>query len=244
MYLEPWEVLASGHDAIRDAVAGGPAAYRLACVAGDGLTQQTRLWHRATGLTFRNPVYEELPGPAPHLGAVVLGGPPDRTAEALDILGRWHENQPLAAEPYYYEAAVMLLRRRWAEFMSLSEQYLFRARTAAGADMARTMTRYYRGQVQAHVNHDYREAVRDAISCLAARPLMAEFWCLLADTYYARRQYETARVFYHNALVLGGRRLRTDDWPLEIPKYKQYPEKMLAACDAILARTEIMVSRS
>lgn len=73
--------------------------------------------------------------------------------------------------------------------------------------------------------------------------MMAEYWCLLGDVYYQQSSYEKAKHFYENALVMGARRLRTDAWPMEISKYKAYPNKMMAACDRILAETRVITAR-
>jgi tetratricopeptide (TPR) repeat protein len=62
---------------------------------------------------------------------------------------------------------------------------------------------------------------------------MSEFWCLLGDCYYAIKDYEKSKSFYENALILGNKRLKNDGWPLEISKYKDYPQKMIESCDKI-----------
>ena len=36
-----------------------------------------------------------------------------------------------------------------------------------------------------------------------------------------------ARAFYQNAIFLGRQRLRSDYWPLNYTKYKEYPEAMI-----------------
>jgi len=63
--------------------------------------------------------------------------------------------------------------------------------------------------------------------------MMAEFWCLLADVYYAIKDYDRARIFYENGLILGSRRLKDDGWPMEISKYKEYPLNMIEGCNQI-----------
>src|SRR5215831_11724505 len=241
LYLEPWEVLATGHQAILDALPRAKIAYRLACIQGDMLTKEIRLWNKRTNLAFQNPIYETLAGNAEDLSAAILVESVDHTQQALEIIKKWKERFPLAVEPYYYHSCVMLIQRQWDNFLKMADYYLFHEKSAS-ARMPMTMTRYYCALVQAHVKKDYREAIRNVISCLAVKPLMAEFWCLLADIYYAQKEYEKARLFYKNALILGGRRLRTDDWPLEIPKYKAHPEKMLEGCDRIIGNSRLIVA--
>ena len=59
---------------------------------------------------------------------------------------------------------------------------------------------------------------------------MAEFWCLLGDIYYASGDHDRAYDFYQNGMLLGQRRKKSSDWPMELSKYKEYPEKMMASC--------------
>ena len=59
---------------------------------------------------------------------------------------------------------------------------------------------------------------------------MAEFWCLLGDAYYKNRNYIKAMSFYENAIFLGSRRKTDDEWPLEISKYSEHPNKMIESC--------------
>jgi|SRR5262252_3745547 len=240
LYLEPWEVLAGGHELIVQALPMEKTAYQFNCVQGDILTKEIRLWNKRTGLRFENPIFETLPGQGRDLGAVVLVESMDRTVEASALLKTWKEEKPLAVEPYYYQACVTLMQRKWDTFLTTADHYLFHEKSPS-ALMPRTMTRYYRGVVQGFIKKDYRAAIRDIINCLAVRPLMAEFWCLLADIYYAQKEYEKALVFYDNAIKLGSRRLRNDQWPLEIPKYKDYPEKMIAGCRKVIANSRFIL---
>ena len=80
---------------------------------------------------------------------------------------------------------------------------------------------------------DFENAVKSLIPCLAEKPTNGEFWCLLGDIYYCLKDYERAKSFYENAKILGSRRLNDDDYPMEISKYKEYPEKLIKSCDAI-----------
>ena len=97
------------------------------------------------------------------------------------------------------------------------------------------MLRYYASMVNCYVNKDYHSAVSHLIVCIEEKPLMAEFWCMLGDIYFAIRDYGRAKSFYENGMIFGSKRNKADDWPLEISKYKEYPEKMLNACDSAVS---------
>ncbi len=79
--------------------------------------------------------------------------------------------------------------------------------------------------------------------CLAKKPTMAEFWCLLGDVYYDAKDYDKAKEFYENAVILGSRRLKDDGWPMEISKYKEYPQKMIEACKKIKTSSKLYAAQ-
>jgi hypothetical protein len=76
---------------------------------------------------------------------------------------------------------------------------------------------------------DAKKAARDILACIAARPQMAEFWCLMGDIYYSKRQYVKAKSLYDNAIIAGKER-KDDTWPVDLSKYDEYPNKMIDYC--------------
>lgn len=105
------------------------------------------------------------------------------------------------------------------------------------------MTRYYFSLIKCYIEKNYQEAIRSLIPCLGEKPMMAEYWCLLGDIYFAIHQYDKAICFYENAIILGSKRLKNDDYPMEISKYKEYPQKMIENCNKIKQSSKIYVSR-
>jgi hypothetical protein len=79
------------------------------------------------------------------------------------------------------------------------------------------------------------------IICLSANVLMAEFWCLLGDAFYKLNKYAKAYSLYENAIILGERRLKSDPWPMDIPKYKSYPRKMIQSCKELLEGEKFLI---
>jgi hypothetical protein len=144
------------------------------------------------------------------------------------LLKTWMVKQPIAVEPRYYTTLNLLMEGKQAEFVNSARNHLFTDQTVT---VQNTMLRYYlacglAGRVQTR-----KEAAKQAITCLAASVLMAEFWCLLGDLCLAEGGYDRAKAMYRNALVLGSRRHKDDMWPMHIVKYKDHPNAMLAACD-------------
>lgn len=64
---------------------------------------------------------------------------------------------------------------------------------------------------------------------------MAEFWCLTADIHYhLRGAMRVAEGLYENAVILGGHRSLEDRWPMDLSKYKDYPERMMDSCQQLI----------
>lgn len=239
LWVDPWELL-YGHGVIKKVVTGGPAAYRMNVISGDVLVKQTRLWHRKTKKTFVNPVYETLsPEDGQFLNGAGLASDGLVTYPKTDeLLAIWQSKSPVA-EAFYYQACSLLARRQYTEFLNVANHYLFMGNTTL---VPVTMTRYYIATVAAYIQKDADTAIKYTTACLAANPLMAEFWCLLGDTFYwCLKQYDKAAEFYENALLLGTRRLKDDNWPMQISKYDEHPKKMLKSCKDIMAEAHWVV---
>lgn len=238
--LEPWEFLAGGLDIVRKAMLGPPAIYSMPTVTQDVMVKESRLWHRATGAMFVNPVFETLDRDGDYLEVPVVGKPPNRTEEQLRLLNYWKSIDPIDWSPYYFQACVLLSQRKYDEFLTVANHYLFRDN---GQSLPEGMLRYYQALVLCLIKKNMKDGLKPLLTCLGRRPMMAEYWCLLGDVYYQQNRYEKARHLYENAMIMGSRRLRTDAWPMEISKYKSYPHKMIAACDRVLAETKIITAQ-
>jgi glycosyltransferase involved in cell wall biosynthesis len=237
LYLYPDEALTSGKDTLIKAISGGPDVYRIRILRGDILTKETRLWHSQLGLSFTNPVYEnvqysKLPS---LLGTVICGELKLDYSWTLAKLHVWKKSIPTAREPYYYLALFYLSLGRYDEFLNYANHYFFQSKKE---DDYTILLRYYLAQVEIKVKKNHNAGSRHLLSCLASRPLMAEFWCLLGDMFLARNDIKRAKAFYENALVLGKWRDFSDDFFVEVSKYEDYPIMTLER----LNRAESVVS--
>lgn len=235
MMIEPWETILHGHDAILSALKKSPTAYRLSVLQSEIITKQVRLWPKKMGLKFINPVYETIiEDGATDLGAYLhaTGGRTDQK----ELVKKWRAAKPLSMEPVYYDACTMLVEKKWTEFLNAAQHYIFQEKKKK---MSLTMIRYYCAMVNSYVMKDHQKALEHLVHCIDDKPTMAEFWCLLGDVYYAVNQYDKAAVFYDNAMILGSRRLKNDDWPFEIGKYKEYPTKMIATCEKAMTASRL-----
>lgn len=231
MYIEPWEILLNGHEIILQTLMNHQTAYRLNIIQGDVISKQIRLWHKNTELKFKNPVFETLAKEdAKDLAAYIAVGQNNNSNLNLELVDKWRDRCPLATEPIYYTACTHLGGKNWDTFLNWAGLYLHQEKSDA---MSIYMIRYYCSMVNCYIKNDYQNAIQNLLPCLAKKPMMAEFWCLLGDIYYAIKDYNRAKTFYENAVHLGSKRLKDDGWPLEISKYKEYPQKMIQGCNDI-----------
>jgi tetratricopeptide (TPR) repeat protein len=96
------------------------------------------------------------------------------------------------------------------------------------------MIKYYSALIYFYINKDFASSVSNIIFCLEKNPTMAEFWCLLGDINFELKKYKKAFYFYENAIILGKLRVNDDELPVDIIKYKDYPEKMKINCKEYL----------
>ncbi len=236
-YLEPWEKLLTGAEEIQKICTTGEKPsllYRMPVVQGDILTKETRLWHRESKAKFVHPVNETILGTAQEISSVIYQKRNNsRDQIKLEIMEHWRERSPLNTNLLYMESCDLLIKKKWKQFLIKAEHYLFQEKSDL---MPITMTRYYMAMVLCYVYSQFEPAKQYITACLHARPLMAEYWCLLGDIHYKKKDYERAKVFYENAIDLGAMR-QADEWPIEIQKYRKYPQQMLQACKDVISKS-------
>ena len=239
-HIEPWEILISGHDSIGEIVSNSASiSYRTKLLRGNLITKEIRLANKK--LKFYNPIFESMTDASAcdiNDAVIYSNNHAIDYTDQLKKINLWKKSYPAAYEPYYYHAFLLLEQKKYGDFIAMASHYLFRQKQG----MSAVMVRYYLAMVYLYELHDAQSALKYILECIATRPLMAEFWCLLGDIYYKASEYKKAILFYENAKFLGARRLESDDWPLEISKYKQYPDKMIASCINITDQSRTMVA--
>ena len=221
LMIEPWEILAQGYENIAEGYAK--------ILSDQTLSKEVRIW--TTG-HFINPIYERLESDVQKEVDVLFYAVGSRDhAEDLRLVNLWIEKNPRITAPYYYKACTLMAMGQYDEFLKTAEHFLFLDKTS----MSSVMTRYYLSMVYLIHKKKARPVLQNMNLCLCARPLMAEFWCLLGDAYYhLLKRFVDAKCFYENAMLLGRRRLADDKWPMDISKYNQHPQKMIESCDKIV----------
>lgn len=227
-YLEAWEFLARGKEEIISADEPGQV-----CVIRGGIaSKETRIWRGKNG--FANPVYETIVGQNakydPRI-VIVSGDVPNLESERRGLLKKWLESRPTSCEPYYYMACSFLYERKYGEFFFYANKYMAMEKNHG---VESVLLCYYMAQIELHTGR-LNEASSHILFCLSVRPMMAEFWCLLGDMFYRQSKFGKARSMYENAMTIGRSRKNSDSYPVEISKYKEYPEKMIKSIDEISA---------
>lgn len=230
LFLHPWEVLACGHKEIAEVHDGSSCYIQIFqnSVNGDTISKEIRLWNKRYDIKFHNPVFETiLDDKAIFLeNSCIYAQLHELNYDKLLLeIEDWKKSQPTACEPYYYKACLLLNQGKYSEFLSTVELYLFRKMEG----MATITLKYYAALIYLYFG-DLNKSIYHITGCLVVCPLMAEYWCLLADIFYKANDFNKAYAFYQNAIILGRKRPSIDKWPVEIVKYKDYPEKMMESC--------------
>ena len=229
-FIDPWEVIISGLEDINSlSNSKDKNAYNVNFLQNDLITKETRLWHKDKNLQFKNPVFETVPNVGLETEIYLVSNNNIKNPLKIELLDQWRSNKPLSNEPLYYLSCVHLSNKEWDKFLNLADLYLYKE---VSVTMSFIMTQYYCAMVKCYVKEqqDYNKAIGYILNCIEHKPLMAEFWCLLGDVFYAVSEYEKSICFYENAIILGSKRLKSDAWPMEISKYKEYPNKMIKIC--------------
>lgn len=209
-YIEPWEALGSGHDKIRNIEF--PANYRLFLSGNDILTKPVRLYHKTT---FSNKTFHSYPKEIVDAVIYAKGGENEIESEGFEKVISYFNKQ------------------KYDNFIVEAQNFLFLYKKN---NINVILIRYYLAWVYCIIKSEPNEALKNLLICLSIKPNMAEFWCLLADIhYFLLKEIHKSYVFYENAITAGKTRKIIDEYPVQLSKYNEYPEKMKQNCLFILS---------
>lgn len=222
--LEPWEAIVSGWEALERSVIEGKTT-RVMVVNGDVVIKPVRAWRRGAAEPCQAVMDCVLPDTdATLVDCVIDASEQPSQCEWMTIAERWARDNPLLPAPDYCLACLYLGAGDFDSFWTRSEAFLFKAKVPS---MATVMIRYQRALVAGLTRHQPREAIANLAHCIAARPCMAEFWCLLGDVFVASSRSDIAVEHYRNAIAFGKSRDFGDPWPIDISKYEAYPREAM-----------------
>lgn len=202
---------------------------KIQVLNGSIITKQTRIWNKS--VRFINPVYETIDDNSTFIESIILSY---NIPLNESLLNKWRQDQPLSPDPYYYLACLALSQKRYDKFLNLSDNFLFKIKNIT---LSKIMIKYYQAIVYFSVYKEYNKAINCILECISNNPLMSEFWCVAGDLYQDIKEHKKAISLYENAIYLGQKRLRSDDYPMELSKYKDYPMKMIERCEVSLKET-------
>lgn len=222
MYIHPYEKLIYDENFYK--VLNKKDCYLFKVIQSSILTKELRLWSNKS-IKFKNPIFEELTEKeGAQTNFIIVSNTNNyKLINSKSIINEWKKSEPLRPEPYYYEAFELLKDKDYLNFKNVADHYLFLDKSSKSS----VMMRYYLSLIQLHCFNDINSAYSNVLKCILKKPLMAEFWCLLGDLFFKLNDNYRALEFYDNAIILGSQRKENDNYPLDIAKYKEYPEQML-----------------
>lgn len=228
-YIKPGESLIQGHELLNSI----NKLSNIYVFKNNIISKETRIW---TKEKFKNPIFETIIDKNVDLCSGIIISSNVSASDVVDmkIIKDWMAKRPLDVEPYYYMAFCYLSLRDFEKFLFFANEYCLRE---TEFNSSYILIKYYIAQIKLYKN-DIREAAEAILTCISKHPACAEFWCLLGDIFFKQKKLNKAKRFYKNAIILGSKR-KGDNLPIEINKYKEYPEKMIKNINEILEKSEI-----
>ncbi len=236
MMIEPWEIVAQGHDKISECNKNS----NVLLVNSNFASKELRIWKN---LKFRNPVYETLEdNSAKLLEDVVLisKNAPDHRQEEEELCLEWKDSRPTDIEAWYYCAFSALRLGKNEEFLKYAERYLAMTKKFGPAEV---QINYIIAQVLLKQNK-LEDSAKFCLKCISMHPTFSEFWCLLGDIFIKNNQYLKAKSMYTNAIEIGKIRSSSDSHPVEIDKYLKYPKSKLDMINKIIDEINKQISNN
>lgn len=236
LYLKETETILNFNEIMTNLFVSNKEVYGFQILQDDVILKEPRLWNKKNNkVIFKNPIFEKPNIEPTKIIDVMLYQQKLEDPAIIKKLETWKKSMPLSIDASYYKAFSELANKNFLEFKRIMANYLF---NITKVDIPSVMARYYLALVQGVVENNTAEAIKNIVICLADNPLMAEFWCLLGDIYVKAEKLNDAVTFYENAIILGGRRLNSDFWPMHISKYDAYPNEMIAKCNKAIMSAE------
>lgn len=225
-YIEPWEILTLGHDIIYNTVIKNKDHLRINVIQGDVLNKPIRLWKKSLCL-FTGKVYEKIDIQGGEVAGLIVAKQSGINRNK-PIIENWCKLCPTNPNAFYFKSMMLLHEGDFRSFIKESQYFHFLTKNI---NEKKIMIWYYESCVYCYIERNANLALKKISACIACKPRMAEFWCILGDIhYYLLDDYTKASCFYENAIIMGSFRENNDNMAIEISKYNEYPKKMLDSC--------------
>lgn len=233
-FIEPNEKIINGFKEFSNLTTGDEnKAYSTLILKNNILSKSLRIFNKKNKkIIFENPIYENIYYPSIKTGIVLKEIIEDKIDEEYKEILSWKNDDKLKSSPIYYECLYFIKNKKYDDFLRTAEKYLFLEENNNLPSYL--MIKYYLSLVYFYAKKDLKNSIKNITFCLEKNPTMSEFWCLLGDINFELKKYEKAYHFYNNAIILGKQRSNDDDLPIEVIKYKEYPEKIKDICKNLI----------
>jgi tetratricopeptide (TPR) repeat protein len=226
-FIEPNEIIINGKKEILDISNKNEGAYSVLLLNNEVLSKSTRFFCD-NKIKFENPIFETIYSKSSSSNIILKELSPIIIPDEHNQILKWRSQEPLKTQPLYYESCFYIKNKKWEDFIKTAEKYLFMEKNTNLPSYI--MIKYYLSLILFYTKKDIKKSIQTLAFCIEKNPTMAEFWCLLGDINFEMKKYKKAYYFYDNAIILGSQRLNGDELPIDVKKYKEYPDKMKIIC--------------
>jgi glycosyltransferase involved in cell wall biosynthesis len=226
-FIEPNETIINGKKEILDISNKNEGIYNVLLLNNEILSKSTRFFCD-NKIKFENPIFETIYSKSSSSNIILKELSPIEISDEHKQILKWKSKEPLKTQPLYYESCFYIKNKKWEDFIKTAEKYLFMEKDTNLPSYI--MIKYYLSLILFYTQKDIKKAIQTLAFCIEKNPTMSEFWCLLGDINFEMKKYQKAYYFYDNAIILGSQRLNGDELPIDVKKYKEYPDKMKIIC--------------
>lgn len=231
-FIDSNESLINGHKNIEDAVSNleNHDLFSVSVINDFTITKDIRIIEKNKKYKFEHAYFESIIGTGFLLDVYISSKNSIDHKKALQHFLQQENENPNKYNVKYYSASCLLACNMIKEFITKAEEFLFLSKKN---EMPQIMINYYLALVKCIKKLNFQDAIQHISICILYKPDMAEFWCCLGDIFYQNNDTDKAKMFYKIAIIAGKKRRKSDLWPLEIKKYKEYPTNMIKSCENI-----------
>lgn len=226
-FIEPNEKIINGKKEIIEISNKKEGIFSVSLLQNEILSKTIRFFCDKK-IKFENPIFETIYSKSISSNIILKELSPVEIPDEHEQIMRWKIKEPLKTQPMYYESCFYIKNKKWECFIKTAEKYLFMEKNTNLPSYI--MIKYYLSLILFYTKRDIEKSIQTLAFCVEKNPTMAEFWCLLGDINFEMKKYQKAYYFYDNAIILGSQRLSGDELPIDVKKYKEYPDKMKIIC--------------
>jgi tetratricopeptide (TPR) repeat protein len=204
-------------------------------IHGNTTVSQLRMFSKTSKEKWRFPIHEKiipeiLPDWHPDIKITHRINNNERShIRNINILNKALESNPASPEYNFYLAIDYHLVGQHMKSLLCAEKFLLHY-PIRSVDVKKMYMRYLISWIYTFQMRNYQKAIQIILGQLAQNCNIAEFWCLLGDIYIKLGKFDSARIFFQNAITMG--KYKYDHmWITDLDKYEVYPEIKIKLCE-------------